>query len=67
MERIRKQLRKARRDLEMSQQELADRVGVTRAHISNIEHGKTVPTVETLEKIANALGITVEIGSKEMS
>lgn len=36
---------------------LADTIGITRANMSNIVNGKTSPKMETLKKIAEALGV----------
>lgn len=45
---------------EMSQQELADRVGVTRMTIYSIEKGKYVPSAALALKIARVFGKAVE-------
>jgi len=42
----------------MSQDELASAVGIDRAQISKIEKGKVNVTIETIEKLAIALGVT---------
>jgi transcriptional regulator with XRE-family HTH domain len=46
----------------ISQQELADRAGLTRQHIGRIENGE-LPNVAnvTIQQIAEALGMTVDI------
>ena len=41
----------------LSQEDLALAAGISRNGLSNIESGKASPTIDTLEKIANALGI----------
>ena len=46
---------------EWSQQELAERAGLQRTHISRIEAGKYAVTLETIQAIAEALGMTVDI------
>jgi predicted transcriptional regulator len=51
-------LRKWRLKKNMSQGNLATALSVDRAYISNIENGRMNPTLSTLEKIANALGIS---------
>lgn len=43
----------------MTQKELADRVGLTQSYISQICHGKRVPTIGTLAQIGECLGISV--------
>ena len=45
---------------EMSQQELAERVGVTRMTVYSIEKGKYVPSAVLALKIAKVFGKTVE-------
>lgn len=37
--------------------ELAGRVGVSKATVSNLINNKTMPSIDTLEKIADALGV----------
>lgn len=50
-------LRKARK---LSQQELADAVGVTRQTITSIEVGKYTASLELAYKIAHYFGLTIE-------
>lgn len=45
---------------EMSQQELADRIGVSRMTIYSIEKGKYVPSTVLALKISKVFGIAVE-------
>jgi putative transcriptional regulator len=44
----------------MSQQELADRVGVTRQTILSIEKGKYSPTITLALRLAETFGVAVE-------
>ena len=37
--------------------ELAEKIGVSKATISNLINNKTMPSIETLGKIATALGV----------
>ena len=46
---------------EWSHEELARRAGLQRTHISRIEAGKYAVTLETIQAIAEALGMTVDI------
>lgn len=43
----------------MSQQALADRAGLSRNFVAQVERGESVPTVSTLSRIATALATTV--------
>ncbi|HWL02113.1 MAG TPA: helix-turn-helix transcriptional regulator [Microbacteriaceae bacterium] len=45
---------------ELTQAELAERVGVTRQTLIAIEQGKYSPSLETAFRIARALGTTLE-------
>ncbi|OFO17638.1 transcriptional regulator [Corynebacterium sp. HMSC056F09] len=53
-------VRKWRRWLEMSQAELAERAGVSRQTIANIERGNYSPSVHLALDICRELGKTVE-------
>jgi transcriptional regulator with XRE-family HTH domain len=44
----------------MTQQQLADACEVARPRIAEIESGRFNPTVETVEAIATALGVSIE-------
>jgi putative transcriptional regulator len=58
---IRNRIRRLRFDHdEMTQQELADRVGCTRQTIIALEAGKYVPSVALAFRIARAFGVPVE-------
>lgn len=51
-------VRQAREIANMRQDQLADRVGMTRTSITNIEKGNQRIQVHTLYSIANALGVS---------
>ena len=57
---IRNQIRELRTRREITQQELADRVGVTRQTVIAIEQDKYSPSLETAFKVAIALGVPLE-------
>jgi len=58
---LRNRLRKYRKAAGgLTQQELADRTGVTRQSIISIERGRFRPSVELALKLARALGVSVE-------
>lgn len=44
----------------MTQQQLAEQANYSRNHIQQIERGNTVPSVDALLNIAQALHVTVE-------
>lgn len=51
---------------DLSQEELAGRAGLQRSHIARIESGKYAVTFETIQAIANAFGMTVDIIDKRL-
>lgn len=50
-------LRKLREDKDFSQGDIEKRTGLLRCYISRVENGHTVPSIETLERLAAALEI----------
>lgn len=55
-----KNIKKLRTGLNMTQEELAEKISVTRQAVSNWETEKTQPDIETLERISEVLGVTIE-------
>jgi transcriptional regulator with XRE-family HTH domain len=54
---IGERLRELRESKNLSQGDMEKRTGCLRCYTSRVEHGHTVPSVETLEKYARALEI----------
>src|SRR5580692_8690802 len=52
-------LRAERKSRNLSQADLERRTGLARCRLSWLENGRAVPTIETLEKISDALEIPV--------
>lgn len=57
---IRNQIRELRALREMTQQELADQVGVTRQTVIAMEQDKYSPSLETAFKVALVLGVPLD-------
>ena len=57
---IRNQVRELRAARNITQQELADQIGVTRQTVIAIEQDKYSPSLETAFKDALALGVSLE-------
>lgn len=49
--------RRIRRELGLSQEEVAFRAGLKRSYLSDLERGTRNPTVRALGRIADALGV----------
>lgn len=62
-------IRHLRTDQQLSQQDLADRVGVSQSAISAFEVGEKMPRLETLQRLAAALGVSTSVllDSEEVS
>ena len=50
-------LKEIREDKKLSQGDIETLSGLKRCYVSRVENGHTVPAVETLEKMARALGV----------
>ena len=55
-----KSLRELRNDLDVTQEEVADYVGVANATISQYESGARTPSLNTAKKIASYFNVPVE-------
>ena len=58
---IRESLISGRKRRGMSQKELSLKTGMSQAAISNIENGTTKPTIDSLRRMADALGTRLNI------
>jgi transcriptional regulator with XRE-family HTH domain len=52
-------LRDLREEKNLSQGEIEKRTGLLRCYISRVENNHTVPAIETLEKMARAMGVPI--------
>lgn len=57
---IGKRIKIARIKSDMNQEKLAELVGVSPAHMSNIETGTTRVSLQTIVRLANALSVSVD-------
>ena len=57
---IRNQIRELRASRNMTQQELADKVGVTRQTVIAIEQGRYSPSLEMAFQIARVFGVALD-------
>jgi transcriptional regulator with XRE-family HTH domain len=56
---IAERLRALREQKQLSQGDIENRTGLLRCYISRVENGHTMPSIETLEKLARALEVPV--------
>jgi transcriptional regulator with XRE-family HTH domain len=52
-------IRALRIECNLSQEDIDKRTGLLRCYISRVENGHTVPSVQTLEKLAGAFGVAL--------
>lgn len=62
---IARALVEARQMKHVTQQQLAERTGIAQADISRLENGNSNPTLRTLQRLADGLEMTVEVGFKD--
>ncbi len=53
-------IRRKRLEYDIEQRELAQRVGINKTLLCNIEHGRRRPSVDALRKIADTLHCSVD-------
>lgn len=53
-------IRRERKKLSLTQEQLAEMTGVSHAYIGQIERGERNPTLETLVNLANRLGVSID-------
>jgi transcriptional regulator with XRE-family HTH domain len=58
-EKLGKKLKRIRTAKGISQGEISRKLEVDKSFVSNIENGKTNPTLATIAKIAKAIGVSV--------
>jgi len=45
----------------LSQEQLAERAGLDRTYVSGVERGRRNPTLDVLQRLANALGSDLDV------
>lgn len=59
-ENLGRKIQKLRKALDITQEEFAYRVGISRTHAGHIEQGRKSPSIKVLEKMAKVLKVTVK-------
>lgn len=59
MQTLHERLRMLRQQAGLTLREVADKSGVTISQLSDVERGRTLPSLETLERIAGAYDLSI--------
>jgi len=59
VQKLAENLKRIRAEKDISQGDIVKSTGIDKAMISNIENGKTNPTLATIAKLAKAIGVSV--------
>lgn len=52
-------IKQIRKRMNMSQKELATKMEISRSYLSDIENGNKNPSIKTVKKLADSLGLSV--------
>ncbi|MDO8269982.1 MAG: helix-turn-helix transcriptional regulator [Candidatus Levybacteria bacterium] len=58
-ERLGKKIQRLRKNLDITQEELAEKTNMSRTHIGHIEQGRKSPSIKVIEKLARVLKVKV--------
>lgn len=53
-------IQRRRKQLNLTQEELAEKAGISTVYLGYLEQGRNVPSLEVLEKISKALKINIK-------
>jgi transcriptional regulator with XRE-family HTH domain len=57
-------LKRRRKELHLTQKQLAAKMGVSFQYISQTENGERIPSITTLTRFCEALGLDIELKEK---
>ncbi len=58
-ERLSKRIQKLRKNIRLSQEDLAEKINISRTHMGHIEQGRRSPSLKVMTKIAKALRVKI--------
>ncbi len=59
-ERLGNRIQKLRKETGLTQEEFAEKLGISRTHMGHIEQGRKTPSIKLMERIAKALHLKVK-------
>ena len=60
-----KDIQRRRKELNLEMSDIADYSNISISRLSNIENGKSNPTIKTIEKILDVLGLELVVIAKD--
>ncbi len=54
-----KKIQKLRKNLDITQEELAEKINLSRTHIGHIEQGRKSPSIKVMEKLSRVLKVKI--------
>jgi len=58
-ERLGKKIQRLRKNIGLTQEELAERINISRTHMGHIEQGRKAPSLKVLNKLAHTLKVKI--------
>jgi len=58
-ERLGKRIQKARKNAGFTQEELAEKINISRTHMGHIEQGRKTPSIKVVTKISKAVRVKI--------
>ncbi len=58
-EKLGKKVQKLRKSLDFTQEELAEKINISRTHMGHIEQGRKSPSLKIMDKLARTLKVKV--------
>lgn len=59
-ERLGKRIQKLRKERGLTQEEMAEKLNISRTHMGHIEQGRKAPSLKLMDKIARVLKVKVQ-------
>lgn len=58
-ERLGKKIQRLRKNIGLTQEELAEKINISRTHMGHIEQGRKAPSLKVLNKLAHILKVKI--------
>lgn len=58
-EKLGKRIQKLRKNLSLTQEELAEKINISRTHMGHIEQGRKSPSIKVMDKLSKTLKVKI--------